>query len=550
MDTLRLLVTSDTHGGLPVAAKGECALPRLASALSAARGDRPTLLLDNGDTFFGGALVDHLVAWSADEHPVARFFSLLGYSAMNVGNEDLAIGIPALEALAGAHALPLLTSNVVVASGAITRNRIVQVALASGTVLKVGVLGTVPASACRGSGAPQIGPQRESAAAEATVLKRSGCDLIVALCHTGIDGGDAFPAEEAEALQLASVPGVAVVVAGHLHEVSAIRTGTGVPVVAPGSYGRHFGIVDLDIERQPNGDVRARCSDLSIVPTLGAPPDRRIQRLLAPALDSMRLRQDTVVGSRARALTTDFAPVVQPSGVRWMQACLRRSVREATGDGDTVVAAQCAGGRGPLTWVTIGAGPARESDVVELYPYRNSLELAEVDGATLLAWLEASAATFNQVNSTDDGWTSLIDESVPLCDHDFFSDVGFAVDLSRPRGSRIRDARWRGDRIERDARYRVAINSYRLARLAAHWPPRVIRRIAPCVRSILARGLDRNTGAAAPQQRRFLRPGPSPRLYFRATAPAQSPLPPWIRRLELPTPGSHSVYALETEGLA
>jgi 2',3'-cyclic-nucleotide 2'-phosphodiesterase/3'-nucleotidase len=548
VDTLRLIVTSDTHGGLSSGAFGECALPRLSSAIVAARGARPALLLDNGDTFFGGPLVDDLDQGPVQDHAVARCLASFGYAAINVGNEDLRLGLGRLEALARAHALPIISTNVVAQPAAVlARSRVLTLSLASGAPLKVGVLGTVAASACHGPEAPRIEPQWASLASEAARLAARGCEIVVALCHTGMRGGTGFPEEEAEAISLASVPGVAAIVAGHLHEVGTVRTAGGVPVVAPGSHGRHLGLIDFDIERGVDGRVRATCVGASVQETAGAPPDARIERLLAPALDAMRARQEGVLGFRRTPLTTEFAPAVRPSAVRWMTACLRGFVADTREDDDAIIAAQCAGGRGLLSWITVSRGPVRTGDLARLFPYQNTLELAEITGATLLVWLEASASRFHRVDSGADAWQPLQDESVPLCDHDWFSDVDHAVDLCAPPGARVRGARWRGCPIEVARGYRVAIGSYRLARLARLSSPRSVRTLAPCVRTVLLRGVEQEADAEARAgPRLLLPPGARSRLYLRARAPAHGPLPPGIRRLEAP-PGA-ALYGVQPTG--
>ena len=42
-----------------------------------------------------------------------------------------------------------------------------------------------------------------------------------------MNGGNGFPKEEAEAISLATIPSVVVLVAGHLHEVGALQTSGG-----------------------------------------------------------------------------------------------------------------------------------------------------------------------------------------------------------------------------------------------------------------------------------------------------------------------------------
>jgi 2',3'-cyclic-nucleotide 2'-phosphodiesterase/3'-nucleotidase len=547
MDTLTLLVTADTHGGMHAAGDG-CALPRLASALAAARRGRTALLLDNGDTLFGGPLVDHLAHLPPERNTVAACFAAMGYDALNIGNEDLQLGVQRIEALARAHSLPLVATNMVrPGQSPILPHRMLSVALASGLTVKVGIVGTVPASACHGFGLPPIQPARASLAQAVARLVDEGCDVIVGLCHSGIEGGRHFPSEEAEALALASVPGVSIVVAGHLHELEVRWTSGGVPVVAPGSHGRHFGLVEVDFRGHGQRAAKPTHTRVRIEASDASPPEPAIRRLLDPSIEAMNAQGDTILGARTAPLTTDFAPLAKPSALRWMETCLRARVSDVTGRQDIIVTTQCAGGRGPLAWETIPAGAVRRRDLASLFPYRNALYLAEVQGVTLLAWLEASTAIFRRIDPHGEALQPLLDEQMPLCDHDYFSDLSYAVDLCKPIGSRVVGAVWRGQPIEPAGDYLVALNSYRMARLARGSPLRNRGRMARSVGDVFAAGF-RAQAPADGDERRLL-PLPS-RLtpHFRARASATTEPPPGIRRMQGHGPDSGAVYTLEWTG--
>ena len=50
-------------------------------------------------------------------------------------------------------------------------------------------------------------------------LRAPGADVLLALCHSGIEGGEREGGEENAALHLAKVPGIDVIFTGHLHKV-------------------------------------------------------------------------------------------------------------------------------------------------------------------------------------------------------------------------------------------------------------------------------------------------------------------------------------------
>jgi 2',3'-cyclic-nucleotide 2'-phosphodiesterase/3'-nucleotidase len=546
MDAVRLLVTSDTHGGVSHPFADGCALPRL-GASPAARKGQPTLLLDNGNTFYGGSLVDMLAERADEAHVIARCFSLLGYDALNLGNEDLKLGLNRLAGLAKAHSLPLVTTNVAVPQDVgIPASRTVSLPLTSGGSLKRGLLGTVAASACRGANLPKIGTSRPALAREIARLKARGCDAIIVMCHTGIRKGNGFPHEEAEALSVASLPGISVVVAGHLHERDVVWTAGGVPVVAPGAYARHFGIIDLEVQRA-HGAVRMVCARASVEAVEHTRADPQLERLVAPALLAMHTQHEAVLGETRVRLTTDFALLVKPTAVQWMEACPRRQVAELTGRDDVIVATQCSGGRGPLAWMTIPAGLVRSGDVTRIFPYNNALQLAEVTGETLVGLIENSTAAFHPIEPGEAAWQPLLDESVPLCDHDYFSEIEYVIDLRRTVGRRTRDVRWRGQAGAPAGHYLLESNDYRLARLARAWPLSDIHTIAPSVGRALASGVGVQLSIDDSSTPRFLPLTSSPPVYFRARAPATSRPPRGIRPLldTALTSRSAALYAFE-----
>ena len=90
----------------------------------------------------------------------------------------------------------------------------------------------------------------------------------MALCHSGLSAEPRQGLEENAAWYLTEVPGINAVVTGHQHKVfpgpdfvglpaadSAKGTIHGIPVVMPGFWGSHLGVIDLTLyhTRMANG---------------------------------------------------------------------------------------------------------------------------------------------------------------------------------------------------------------------------------------------------------------------------------------------------------
>lgn len=557
MDAVRLLLTSDTHGGMDFPWGRETLLPRLATAIARARrAAGPGVTLDNGDVFFGTGFANFAAALPAAKNPIAASFARIGFDAVNLGNEDLRHGAAACGELGRTHRLPLLSSNLMSGEGSIAPSRILSLSLGSGS-LTVGVLGVVAPSACRMSPAANLRPPAQRLAEGVAFLRGQGCDLIVALCHTGVGPRPGVPADQSECVALAAIPGIDVAVAGHLHELTALLPdrSPAALVIAPGSFARHLGIIDLTIKRSPAGRPKFQLARLGLHAVSHEKPCGDVARLLEPHLATFRACSEEVVGRIDDDLSTEYAPMVKPSFVRWMEDCLRRHIETITARTDAVVVTQCAGGRGPLPWTLVRRGAVTAAELEALFPYANELVLAEVSGETLVAWIIESCRIFcpaASVAARSIALQPILDERVAFCDHDFFSEVDFVIDVDGGGASATpRDIRWRGETIHQQRRFSVALSSYRYARLAGGGGDVTHpRSVAPCIRSLLRARLAVSGEIPAPAPRRFAPVHPHAVLYLRAKRAAATRPPAgmrWVNRSRMGMDAA-AVYTVDVSG--
>ncbi|RJR30881.1 MAG: hypothetical protein C4574_01745 [Candidatus Latescibacterota bacterium] len=190
-------------------------MARWASLVEARRRERPTVLLDTGDFYFG-ADVRHR---EMNDRYLFRSMRLLGYDAAGVGESELRIGLDELRSRAGPHAPPLVAANLLDRR---TRERALPgeivkefsgVRTASGARgrLRVGVFAVVfPPPWHRGladgsSRYAAIDPKL-AALESAARLRADGCHVVVAISHLGWEESVALARE---------VPGIDVVLNGH-----------------------------------------------------------------------------------------------------------------------------------------------------------------------------------------------------------------------------------------------------------------------------------------------------------------------------------------------
>ncbi|HLM41052.1 MAG TPA: bifunctional 2',3'-cyclic-nucleotide 2'-phosphodiesterase/3'-nucleotidase, partial [Microvirga sp.] len=283
---LRILETTDLHVNVfPYdyyrdAPDETVGLARTASLVKAARGEaRNSLLFDNGDLIQGSPLGD-FVAYRqgmkpGDVHPMVAAMNELNYDGGTLGNHEFNYGLEFLQNAMGAAKFPLVCANVVKANGEtlmkpwVVLDREFTDEAGAKQKLKVGVIGFVPPQIVQWDKAHLDGRATttdivDAAGKHVPDLKKAGADIVVALCHSGIAGGERKGGEENAALHLAKVDGIDVILTGHQHFVFPggkefanipgvdVQKGAlhGKPAVMAGFWGSHLGLVDLELTKE------------------------------------------------------------------------------------------------------------------------------------------------------------------------------------------------------------------------------------------------------------------------------------------------------------
>ncbi|GEO12694.1 hypothetical protein MAE02_03900 [Microvirga aerophila] len=283
---LRIMETTDLHVNiLPYdyyrdAADDTVGLTRTATIVKAARSEaKNSLLFDNGDLIQGSPLGD-FVAYrrgmkKGDVHPMVAAMNTLNYDCGTLGNHEFNYGLEYLQNALGAAKFPLVCANVMKADGEtmlkpwLVLDREVTDEAGAKQKLKVGVIGFVPPQIVQWDKGHLDGKATtidivDAAQKHVPELKKAGADIVVALCHSGIAGGERKGGEENAALHLAKVEGIDVILTGHQHFTFPggkefnnipgvdVKAGTlhGKPAVMAGFWGSHLGLVDLELTKE------------------------------------------------------------------------------------------------------------------------------------------------------------------------------------------------------------------------------------------------------------------------------------------------------------
>jgi 2',3'-cyclic-nucleotide 2'-phosphodiesterase (5'-nucleotidase family) len=385
-------------------------------------------------TFGGDLLSPSLLSGLTKGSQMIELTNAVGIQVAVVGNHEFDFGSDLAAQRIKASRYPWLGTNVLAADGAPAVG-CADLQLFELGGYRIGLFGILtPETATLSSPGDAISFAAPAATAAAAVkrLKEMGADLVVALTHLYVD----------DDLQLvAGVEGVDLVLGGHDHEAITFYEGDTLIVKAASDL-RFLAAVDLRVGRAmvKDKEVVVWAPSWRYLDTAGAPPDPEIEAVVA------------------RWTTTLDQELAVPVGVTKVDLDTRRaSVRtEETNFGDLVADAM-RNATGAEVALANGGGirgdrlyPAgselTRKDILTEMPFGNTVVVAEVTGADLLAALE-------------NGVSAVADKAGRFPQ---VSGLRFTYDESLPAGSRIVAVEVGGAPLEPQRSYRLATIDYLL----------------------------------------------------------------------------------------
>lgn len=514
---LRILGTSDIHTNIvnydyyKDAESNGFGLAKTATLIKDARKENSnSLLFDNGDLIQGTPLgsykanVDKIV--EGEEHPSITTMELLGYDAGTLGNHEFNYGLDYLDEVLDDANYPFVNANVKDAKTG--KNKYKPYSIITKKVkdskgkeisLKVGVTGIVPPDILKWDksileGKVTVDDSVDAVKSVIPQMKEEGAEVIVVLSHSGMGDTVHTKGEEDVTYLLTKVDGVDAIITGHAHQVfpgaytdlPGVNTeqGTinGVPVVMPGKFGSHLGVIDLTLEKKgAKWDVAKSVAEVRAIKKDASDVDASIVKAVKEAHEGTLDYVRNPVGTTTADIHSYFSQVQDDPSIQIVTDAqkwyVEQKVKGTANESLPILSAGApfkAGTRGDAEYYSfVAKGQIAIKNVADLYLYDNTLAALKVTGADVKEWLEMSAGQYNQISATASGEQSLINTEFRSYNYDVIDGVTYEFDVTQParydadgnlineKANRVKELKYNGKAIDPKQEFLVATNNYR-----------------------------------------------------------------------------------------
>ena len=472
---ITILGTSDMHGNIwgysyeDNAETDNNGMARLYTYIQQVRTENPnTFLVDAGDDIQGTIMTDDLYNKTPEEpHPVVTAMNYMGYDAMTLGNHEFNWGIDTMQKILSQAQFPVLAANVKDASGGFVTGAGWTIVEKDG--VKVAVIGVVTPDVPIWDGGKE-GVEACTYEAANTAVKNAiaeigdGADAIVVSAHMGMyaefdeDGGS----DSAQKI-LDDNPEIDVLQVAHNHVVVSETQGDTV-IGGVRNGGRDIARFDLTLDQ--NNHVTD--ATVEIVDMTGVTPSQAL-RDIELVKESHQKTIDFITGGGSGedgeggaalgSTTAKFQPVDEIAGLpegKLQDTAVMDLINKVQleNSGADVSAAALFKDTSDLPEGDINYG-----NIFDIYKFDNTLYRVTVTGKELKGYMEWAAACYNQWVPGDINIS--FDPEYPGYLYDMFAGVDYEIDLSQPKGERIKNVMFKGAPLQDDQTLTLAVNNYR-----------------------------------------------------------------------------------------
>lgn len=415
--------------------------------------------IENGDWIEGGPFASYLAQRPVVEQAMfTQLTDMIHYDAGVLGNHEFNYGLDYIRHCEAKRRYPLLGANI---SGGVATGILdapYQILTRQG--LKIAILGLTTAYVPvweRASHLTGLSFQSAVATAQYWVPRlHQLADIVIVAYHGGFEA-DLVTGEPTERLTgenegwqlLKDVSGIDALVTGHQHRKLA-GVYQGVPVTQPGEKGEAVGLVELTMSE----DKKVVEQHAELLPTAEAQPEHQIEALTAGIQENVQRWLDQPVGQVTGASLTVTDPLTaRLKGHPYLQFINQVEMKVSKTD---------------IAATALFNDDVRGFDrnvslrqLLNSYPYPNTLVVERVTGADLRAALERCASFFVATDGRVTVAPAFTTPKRALYNYDVYSGIDYHFDLTRPVGQRVTDLCYHGEPITLNQELEIAMNQYR-----------------------------------------------------------------------------------------
>lgn len=458
MKTLTIIATSDIHGAIFPSEYHQrdqispLGLSRISTAIKKYRESGEVLLLDNGDAFQGSPLLmyyhDHPKSYP---NPMAQAFNYLKYDFINLGNHDFNYGPERLLTFIHENNAPVLTSNILYQGENLGQSAVVDY---DGT--KIGLVGVcthyIP-NWERPEHIVSMAFEDAKKAMETEVNKIADkVDYVIGMYHGGFerDLETGKPTEtltgENQGYEMAkTIDNLDILITGHQHR-SIAQNLFGKIVSQTAFKANEFAVIKLNLE---TGETSVKLEDAGNYEV-----DKDLLKLFKDLEEKTQSWLDQEIGYLKKGdllIEDEFAARINKHP---LISLINQIQMDATG-AEISSNAMFNGAKGFKQSITM-------RDLVNTYPYPNTLVLKEISGKNLKLMLERTAEYFELDNQGEIKIADNYFEPKPQhYNYDMIDGIEYTIDVSKPHGKRIVELKRNGKNISDEDTFTIAVNNYR-----------------------------------------------------------------------------------------
>lgn len=427
--------TNDMHSRIQSTDDGgkSIGLAEMSAAVKAFKSKNPaTLWLDAGDTFHGMPMIT-----ISKGESLVPLLNIAGLDAMTAGNYDFNYGLTQLEKLAKKLKFPLLDANVVSKSDGKFVFKPYKIFKLKG--VKVAVFGLTTPDTVFATNPKNVETiefrNPVDVAKEMIQLLRPQCDVLIAVMHMGVDTSSSVTSEQIAR----ETQGIDLIVDGHSH--TALAEGIKVNdtlIVQTGYYEHRLGRATIEVENHKIISKHAELLDADDVKAMAPTPDKKILKTLIVIKAKADKLLNEVVAHSDRKLSSE-------------RLLVRRNESEL---GNLAADAFRWAAKSDIAIINGGglradlpAGDIRKRNTVTIFPFGNTLRVAEIKGSAIREMLEHSVEFYP---SSFGGFLDV-------------SGMTFSYDPSKPPKHRVAEILVDGQPLDENKTYTIALGDFQAA---------------------------------------------------------------------------------------